>query len=751
MKIINIFYFLLMALFAWREGAAMAEGAADYVKPSSITDPGKLKFAQAESDPGQVLSKAKAGDPEAEYEMGCRFLYGLNEAFDQDQAVLWLQKAVDQGYLPAYVSLGCAIQMNIGKTKDQVVNESDAYQVYCIFQQGAQKGDMNCQGGLGVALLYGNGCLANPAQGIELLKKAAEGGDPYSSNTLGTIYEEGVFVPQDFTLAEKWYQLAMAQGDEDAHDNWFNLPYRRQKAADQEALPQDVDRPYGVMVALDRLYRNSLEQTGSPEAQNHYHDWIDVVDSVDYKFYPTRTDGGVRERLSWIFGLGTGPLENAVEIWQAMAALYDLAPEAYQALAPTIPQKPLSPAEYEKTKEVILKKFRTAGLLQGSLVIGPRPPYREEEFKEVSEEKLFDLQNTVGHSGPRAEALQDEIFLRGEDPAMIKTLLAWARKGEDKDNAYFWLTFWKVREAAPVFLDFLQHPVTIEDDDDGDGGVVLPAGPVQPDPSQSWTMLGDIGDRSMAAPLVDLYQKTENPSPEMELCLAKLGAAQIVPRLIEELQSSSRPTQLSAAQALGLLRDVRAREPFKAFLTQLFREQNHVRLNDHFPVPTVYRGMKKYGNGDDASFLPDDFIDVLKSFALLPPDPSDGKFLKDLTRGVKNLEIQWWIQVIDLENKMAGMDEPGKCTAIENLESENLNTQGWTQDWALSYLGGDFSPEAGQTLEKLFNDRACDDLNDPYVTELTARGVRLIQEKVYATGVRIGPVDAFQAVIPATK
>jgi TPR repeat protein len=66
--------------------------------------------------------------------------------------------------------------------------------------------------GISLVLLLVNAPLAQ-IQDIDLLKEAAEQGDAYAQGLLGTMYENGRGVPQDYQEAAKWYRKAAEQGN----------------------------------------------------------------------------------------------------------------------------------------------------------------------------------------------------------------------------------------------------------------------------------------------------------------------------------------------------------------------------------------------------------------------------------------------------------------------------------------------------------------------------------------------------------
>src|SRR3954454_1674171 len=52
----------------------------------------------------------------------------------------------------------------------------------------------------------------SPDRDFERLIKAADKGEVKAQHTLGTMYEAGIKVPEDFTEAAKWYRMAANRG-----------------------------------------------------------------------------------------------------------------------------------------------------------------------------------------------------------------------------------------------------------------------------------------------------------------------------------------------------------------------------------------------------------------------------------------------------------------------------------------------------------------------------------------------------------
>ena len=62
-----------------------------------------------------------------------------------------------------------------------------------------------------LSVCFGLGTLV--AQDINTFKQQAQKGDAEALNNLGVMYANGQGVPQDYTQAHKWYNLAAAQGE----------------------------------------------------------------------------------------------------------------------------------------------------------------------------------------------------------------------------------------------------------------------------------------------------------------------------------------------------------------------------------------------------------------------------------------------------------------------------------------------------------------------------------------------------------
>lgn len=77
----------------------------------------------------------------------------------------------------------------------------------------AEEGDLDAQALLGSDLLTGTNTLQ---EGLDWLKKSAEGGSSYGQNAMGMVYLRGIGQPVDKTAAFRMFRLAADQGDSES-------------------------------------------------------------------------------------------------------------------------------------------------------------------------------------------------------------------------------------------------------------------------------------------------------------------------------------------------------------------------------------------------------------------------------------------------------------------------------------------------------------------------------------------------------
>ncbi len=101
----------------------------------------------------------------------------------------------------------------------EAIDRGDYATAFKISLPLAEQRDADAQNKLGS--LYGDG-LGVPqdyAEAVKWYRKAADQGQAKAQNNLGSMYKEGQGVSQDFVQAYMWLDLAAKMGHEDAKDD----------------------------------------------------------------------------------------------------------------------------------------------------------------------------------------------------------------------------------------------------------------------------------------------------------------------------------------------------------------------------------------------------------------------------------------------------------------------------------------------------------------------------------------------------
>ncbi len=83
----------------------------------------------------------------------------------------------------------------------------------------AEQGHVKAQYNLGTMYQNGFGVIQNYAEAVKWYRKAAEQDFALAQLNLGLMYANGQGVKQNYTEAVKWYYKAAEQGDADAQNN----------------------------------------------------------------------------------------------------------------------------------------------------------------------------------------------------------------------------------------------------------------------------------------------------------------------------------------------------------------------------------------------------------------------------------------------------------------------------------------------------------------------------------------------------
>ena len=160
----------------------------------------------------ELKKAAENGDAEAQSQWGLLLATGDHVPQDVEEALSWLRKAAQQGEVTAMFNLGIILEKGLGC-------EASPEEAALWYWQAAEIGDTQAKMKLGTMLIKGLG-FSPGSPVIRAVEASAERGHPYAQSFYAKLHLDGVGVKPDSEVAEKWFRLSAAQGDESAI---FNL------------------------------------------------------------------------------------------------------------------------------------------------------------------------------------------------------------------------------------------------------------------------------------------------------------------------------------------------------------------------------------------------------------------------------------------------------------------------------------------------------------------------------------------------
>jgi TPR repeat protein len=190
-------------------------------------------------------TEGRAGNVNAQRQMGLMFMRGLGGTRDEGEAVVWLQRAVDRADRDAQYDLARVFQTSatrrnerrafdlftlaanrghadaqfqLGRIREKGLgvgkNQAEAFH---WFQLAADQGHAEAQAGLGVFYMKAQGAPRDDTKALEWLRKGAAGGSSSAMYYLGVFYEEGrAGLPKSRTEARAWYKKSADLGNPEA-------------------------------------------------------------------------------------------------------------------------------------------------------------------------------------------------------------------------------------------------------------------------------------------------------------------------------------------------------------------------------------------------------------------------------------------------------------------------------------------------------------------------------------------------------
>lgn len=171
----------------------------------------------------RIRNQAARGRPWACSELGERYGRGSGVPKNGNLEYEWYRKAADKGYVPACYHVGWCFELGKG------VPQSDAL-AWEWYAKASDAGYAPAQGKCGELYLTGDGGKPkNLAEGLRLVRLAAQQGCRTAQERLSICYEDGVGVEPSQRSAIAWCLKAAQQNDPGAQHNLCRLLTRSKR------------------------------------------------------------------------------------------------------------------------------------------------------------------------------------------------------------------------------------------------------------------------------------------------------------------------------------------------------------------------------------------------------------------------------------------------------------------------------------------------------------------------------------------
>ena len=155
----------------------------------------------------KIIVEARAGNPEAQYDLGMLHLSDQLGQKSPEEAAKWFGRAAEQGVASAQFNLGVLYKRGEGVAQDDK-------QAFFWFQVAAEQNFPQAQHNLATAYAEGKGIATSYPKAAAWFEKSAEAGLSQSQFSLGALHERGLITGQPNPAeARRWYERALAQGD----------------------------------------------------------------------------------------------------------------------------------------------------------------------------------------------------------------------------------------------------------------------------------------------------------------------------------------------------------------------------------------------------------------------------------------------------------------------------------------------------------------------------------------------------------
>src|SRR4030066_1927926 len=134
------------------------------------------------------------------------------------------------GLLILLLSISMTVTAYTGQFEDATAayERGDYATAFRLMKPLAEKGDAKAQHSLGVMYDYGRGVPQDTSIALKWYRSAAEHGIPEAQHNIGLMYQKAQGVPQNYSEAAKWYRRAAEQGMADSQVNLGIMYYQGQ-------------------------------------------------------------------------------------------------------------------------------------------------------------------------------------------------------------------------------------------------------------------------------------------------------------------------------------------------------------------------------------------------------------------------------------------------------------------------------------------------------------------------------------------
>ena len=190
--------------------------------------------------------EAARGDPEAQAQLGARYLAGVGLPRDYVEALKWFDRAADQGVESAQAMLGVMYDQGLGVTQ----NNAEAAKWYRL---AADQGAVLAQSRLGQMYLVGQGVIQDWAEAVRWLRPAAEEGNADAQFALGSMYTiDGGGLRADSVEAHKWVILAAGRAEGERQKKYAAALYELTKLRTPAQIAEAQKRAREWQEAFER-------------------------------------------------------------------------------------------------------------------------------------------------------------------------------------------------------------------------------------------------------------------------------------------------------------------------------------------------------------------------------------------------------------------------------------------------------------------------------------------------------------------